>query len=125
MKTLTAPIALLAAAGLALAAPVATAQSTGNSAGQAQASDYDEATLEAFVVAANKIAVVIQEFRPQMQQADSEEQRDAIEQAANEEIIAAVESTDGITLETYSQIARAAQQDKALSDRLRAMMEQG
>lgn len=125
MMTSPKPIAAAAAAALLAAGLVAggpvTAQAQ-QSQGQADAAQYEKAELEAFVTAAKKIRTVLDEFAPQMEAAGSDAERAAVEKAANREVVAAVKSTDGITLERYSEIARAARDDRALYDRIANLM---
>ena len=121
MKPLMTAVTLAIAAGLGLAVPqAALAQSEGQ---QQQAADYSDATLTSFVAAQEKIRTIMDDYAPKMQAAESEADRKELEKTVNDEIVAAVKATDGITLDRYVEIARAAREDKALYDRIVAMMQ--
>ncbi|MBK1697417.1 DUF4168 domain-containing protein [Rhodovibrio salinarum] len=129
----TAVIALATAAGLAVAglSVPASAQNADNqqsepSSEQQQAPSYSEAKLESFAAAAVEVSSVMQEYRPQLREAQQNEDREQFEklrmQAKNamDEKIAA---TDGITTGEYQEIAKAAQQDKQLRQKVLGLMQ--
>ena len=122
MKNSTAPLALALAAALGMTAPAAIAQDSGGAAAEAQ--DFSEAKLASFVQAANAIQGVMADYRPQMESVETKEDREALRQDINDEIVAAVTAVEGITLDEYVEIARAAREDESLQSRIRGMMQE-
>lgn len=76
-----------------------------------QAPNVDEDTLRSFAVATLEIQEISQTYQPQMEAAESQEQQQQIAQAANDEMVAAVEAVPGIDVDSYNAIAEAAQAD--------------
>jgi Domain of unknown function (DUF4168) len=74
--------------------------------------------LQAFVTAALKVGGLIDEWTPRIEQAATEEQKTKLKSEANAEMIEAIRSTDGITVEEYKQISHAAQSNPALQERI-------
>jgi len=124
-------LSLAVAAALGLGAAPAIAQSSGGQSGQQSAPQGEAMTavtdekLASFVDAAEKVRGVMEEYRPQLEDARNDEERAELEQAANDAIVAALEGTPGITVQEYVQIARAARQDEELYDRITTMMDEG
>jgi len=58
-----------------------------------------------------------------MEQVASDADKQALRQKINDEIIVAVDAVDGISIEEYVEIARAAREDDALRQRIRDMMQ--
>lgn len=79
-----------------------------------QAPNMDEETLRSFAVATLQIQEISQTYRPQMEAAESQEQQQDIAQAANDEMVAAVQGVPGIDVQGYNAIAQAAQNDPEL-----------
>lgn len=82
---------------------------------------FGEAKLEAFVTAAVTVEKLVQRWVPQINGAQSKEQSEKLQQQARAEVLAAIEETDGITLQEYQQIGEAIRNDPALSARLEKM----
>ena len=93
----------------------ATAQ-TAPAPGQAPAVDED--TLRSFAVATLEIQQISQAYQPQMEAAETQEQQQEIAQAANDEMVAAVESVPGIDVDSYNAIAAAAQNDPQMMQQI-------
>jgi len=111
------PIAMLAAAGLAfggaLTGPAATP------AAQAQeAADFGDEKLRSFAQAAVKLTQIRSEYRAQMGSAETDQQRQQLQQQTNQRMAQAVEATDGITIEEYNQIATASRSDEQLAEKV-------
>jgi predicted Co/Zn/Cd cation transporter (cation efflux family) len=96
---------LAAALFVALAAP-------------ALAEEYSQAKLQSFANAVLAVNAIVEQWRPQIQGASSEADRQRMAEQANEEMRAAVEGTDGMTVEEYQAIAQAAQADPQLMARM-------
>ncbi len=118
-KTLsTAALAL----GLAVAGPL-MAQDAAPAAPEAEASQYSVAELSAFVTAALAVNEVDQRYQVQVMETEDPAEQQQLIEAANGEMIAAVEQTPGITLEQYMEIGQAAEADPELNARLIAMVQ--
>ncbi|WP_375554710.1 DUF4168 domain-containing protein [Roseovarius mucosus] len=113
-KTLTASTAALALALAAAPMTVFTAQS----AVAQEAAEYSGDQLDAFTSALIEVASVRDKYTPLLQSAETEDQQTAIIKEANAEITDVIETTDGITMDSYLEIAQAASQDQALNQRI-------
>ncbi|ARE83934.1 conserved exported hypothetical protein [Roseovarius sp. EC-HK134] len=113
-KTLTASTAALALALAAAPMTVFTAQS----AVAQEAAEYSGDQLDAFTSALIEVASVREKYTPLLQSAETEDQQTAIIKEANAEITDVIETTDGITMDSYLEIAQAASQDQALNQRI-------
>ena len=85
---------------------------------------YSDDKLEAFVTAALAVDDLVKTWAPRIDNADNQEKADQLRTQANTELIAAVERTDGISLDEYRQIVREAGQDADLSARIQKIVEQ-
>ncbi|KPQ10003.1 MAG: protein with domain of unknown function DUF4168 [Saliniramus fredricksonii] len=83
-----------------------------------QAPNVDEETLRSFAVATLEIQEISQTYQPQMEAAESQEQQQEIAQAANDEMVAAVEAVPGIDVDSYNAIAEAAQADPEMMQQI-------
>ena len=75
----------------------------------------EEQKLDSFVTAALTVQDLIDQWTPRIDGAENEEQAQQLVEEANAELAAAIEATDGITLDEYVEIRNAAQNDPALS----------
>jgi len=82
------------------------------------AEDYSEAKLQSFASAVVAVNAVVEQWRPQIQAAPSEAEKQQMAEQANQEMRAAVDGTEGITVDEYQAIAQAAQGDAALMARI-------
>jgi hypothetical protein len=94
--------------GLAAIAPLSAQTQT----------EVSDAKLESFVVAALAVNDLMAEWSPRIQGAKNEEEANTLRQQAQSEFVAAVEQTEGITIEEYQTIGQAAQQDPKLNARI-------
>ena len=105
------------AIALALAtAPMVTL--TAQSAAAQSAESYSSEELDIFTDALLEVAEVRQKYTPMLQGAETEDQEAAIVEEANAEITQVIEDTDGITLDRYTEIAQAANEDQELNQRI-------
>ena len=132
----TLAIALAVVAGIAaagLAGPAAaqnsgsqqSAQQSGQQSGQQQTPDYSDAKLESFAMAATKVRSVMQEYRPQLRQAQENEDREQFEKVrmqARKAVEQKIAGTDGINTQEYQQIAQDARNDEQLRQKVLGMM---
>lgn len=105
-------VALAAALSLSMIAPV-TAQAT-----------YSDVKLKAFVTAAMAVDALINEWGPRIRDAESQESADRLRTQANAELVSAVESTGGISLDEYKAINEAARADPGLAERIEKIYRQ-
>lgn len=119
-KAISIALSLIAGAGAAHLAS-AQANSTPPQAQQpsAQVSDSD---LALFLKASQRVAEVRQQYQRQLQQADSTDRAQELQQEATEMMRGAVESF-GLTVDEFNQIASAAQADPTVRERLVEMGE--
>ena len=82
------------------------------------AEDYSDTKLQSFASAVIAVNAVVEQWRPQIQAAPSEADKQQMAEQANQEMRAAVDGTEGITVDEYQAIARAAQADAALMARI-------
>ena len=80
--------------------------------------DYSADQLDAFTAALFEVAGVRDKYTPLLQSAETEEQQAAIVAEANAEMTEVIERTDGMTMESYLEIAQAASEDPALNQRI-------
>jgi hypothetical protein len=99
----------LAMAGGLMAAPAAMAQSAAQQ--QAAISDQD---LKTFAVAARDVQKINQDYVPAYQSAQTDEQRQAIQQEAMGKMAQSVKDK-GMSVEKYNQIVSAAQADPEIA----------
>jgi GTP1/Obg family GTP-binding protein len=85
---------------------------------------YEQAKLESFVTAALKVNELIEQWTPRIQDAQDETEAAALRDQANGELVGAIESADGITVEEYRQISQAAQADPQLMARISGIFDE-
>ena len=79
---------------------------------------FTDAKLHSFASAVIAVNVIVERWKPQIQAAPSDADRQQMAQKANEEMRAAVEGTEGLSVEEYQAIAQAAQGDPQLMARI-------
>jgi len=102
-----------------LVTPVAAQEAGGAQTQQQAGQEYSEQKLDAFAAAATEVNKVMFAWRGRMQQAENQEEQQAMLQQANEEIVTIVQNTPHITMQEYQAIATAAGEDQSLADDLR------
>ena len=103
---------VLTAAALAFALAA-----SGSAWAQAQ-TEFSDQQLESFVVAALAVDELIREWNPRIQAAENDEQAAQFREEANAALLESITETDGITVEEYQEIGRAAQADPELAARI-------
>jgi Domain of unknown function (DUF4168) len=88
----------------------------------ASAEEYSDAKLQSFASAVIAVNAVVEEWRPQIEAAASDAERQQMAEQANQQMRAAVEGVDGMSVDEYQAIARAAQGDAQLMARLDQML---
>lgn len=118
--------AALAALGLVLGAAAYGPATAGQPAGVqlAQAETYSDEKLQSFAMAALDVQQIRQQYTAQIQEAESEEQRQQLAEEAREEMVSAVESAPDITIEEYNEIIEASGENPDLTQRINEFMQQ-
>ena len=88
------------------------------------ADEYSDAKLQSFASAVMAVNAVAERWRPQIQAAPSEAHKQQMAEQANQEMRAAVDGTDGMSVDEYQRIAQAAQADTALMARIDQVFKQ-
>ncbi|MFO7757952.1 MAG: DUF4168 domain-containing protein [Roseovarius sp.] len=111
LKATTTAIALALASApmVAITAQGAAAQS---------AEDYSSEELDIFSNALLEVAEVREKYTPMLQGAETPDEEAEIVEEANAEIMQVIEDTDGITIDRYTEIAQAANEDQELNERI-------
>jgi hypothetical protein len=89
---------------------------------QAPAVSFDEQTLQSFVVAFLQVDQINRTYLPQMQEADTAEEQQQVQQQATQEMVTAVENAEGISVEEYNTIIETAQTDPNLAQQINDMI---
>lgn len=117
-KTLLAlTVATFGMSAPALATPQAQAAAPQQA---AQAQVISDSMLEKFVAAMGEVREISNSYAEEFQSAEDAEQAQAIQQEAQQEMIAAVEAS-GLSPEEYNTIVQRVQQDEALRSRLESL----
>jgi hypothetical protein len=113
----------IAAAGIGAAAAVA--QETAPEAVPAPSQqEFEEPKLRSFAVAFLEVSKVNQEYQPQLQAATDPQEQKRIRDEAGGKMVEAVENTDGISVEEYSQIIAQAQTDPELAQQINTLVQE-
>jgi len=91
---------------------------------EAPATTFDESKLRSFVVAFLQVNEINRTYLPQMQEADSTEEQQQIQQQATQEMVMAVENAEGIDVDEYNAITESAQANPELASQLNQMIQQ-
>lgn len=110
----------LAAFGMSAPALAAPQAQTAAPQQAAQAQVISDSMLEKFVAAMGEVRAISNSYAEEFQSAEDAEQAQAIQQEAQQEMIAAVNDS-GLTPEEYNTIVQRVQQDEALRARLESL----
>jgi hypothetical protein len=111
-------LAVSAAAGALVLAPVAPVVAQQADTAPEMERTVPDALLDSFITAALSVSEIAEEYQGRMQSADGDAARQELATEARTAMIAAVEETDGITVEEYLEISEAARVDEDLGQRL-------
>jgi hypothetical protein len=103
---------------MATAAALALALAASGSAWAQAETEFSDQQLESFVVAALAVDQVIREWNPRIQAAENEDQAAQLREQANAALLETITETDGMSIEQYQEIGRAAQADPELAARI-------
>lgn len=82
------------------------------------ADEYTDDKLQSFASAVIAVNAIVERWRPQIQAAPSEDDKQQMAEQANQEMRAAVDGTEGMSVEEYQAIAQEAQGDPQLMARI-------
>lgn len=85
---------------------------------QAEQAVFDDATIEAFAAAQIRIEEIRSAYLPAFEAAQSDAERQQINQQATQEMVAAVEAIPDLTVDQYNAVTAAATQDPDLAERI-------
>lgn len=122
--TRAAMLAMAMSAGAVGIAPALAQEAEAPAAAPAPAAEYDDAKLQSFVVAFLQVDQINRTYATQLQEAEGEEAQNEVRAKASEEMVRAVEATDGITVEEYGSIIQQAQTDPDLAQRINEQIQQ-
>jgi hypothetical protein len=80
--------------------------------------EFTDAKLQSFASAVIAVNAIVERWRPQIEAAASDADKRQLAEQANQEMRAAVEDTEGMSVDEYQAIAQAAQGDPQLMARL-------
>ncbi len=83
---------------------------------------YSDAQLQAFLTAAIKVDRVIQDWAPKIRAAQSPQEQEQLVQSVRAEVVQAIQSTNGMTLDEYTAITEQATNDPQLAQRLERIL---
>lgn len=86
--------------------------------------EFSDAKLESFVVAAMAVDEKIREWNPRIQAAQDEQEATQLREQASSEVIETINETEGMSVDEYQQIGQAAQADPDLASRITAIYDQ-
>ncbi len=118
--------ALAAAAAMLLVGPtVVRAQGSESEVEQSQPAqhDYGQVELESFAAAALSVDDLRREWQPRIAQAENENEAKTLREEAVTSMVGAIED-EGLTVGEYNEIARAAQADSTLHQRIIELMQE-
>lgn len=95
-----------------IASPVMAQQANG-----AEATEYSDTQLQKFANASEKVAMVMQEYSPKVQEAGDEDQRQQLLEEADKKMVAHVQD-EGLSVEEFNGINTAIQQDPEVLERM-------
>ncbi|HMA15431.1 MAG: DUF4168 domain-containing protein [Bacteroidota bacterium] len=119
----TGALAAAFAAGL-VAAPLAAQAQTGQPAAPTAAApgaEFSQQQLESYAAAVVKVQAIDQAWKPQIQQAETPQQAEQMTMEATQEMVGEIQA-EGLTVQEYNAITQAAERDRALYDRIVALL---
>lgn len=90
----------------------------------AQAAQYSDEKLEAFVTAAIEVSAMNAEAQQAIQSADTQEEKQELAMSAQAEAEAFIEQAENITVEEYTTIGGQLQSDEDLANRVTALVQE-
>lgn len=80
--------------------------------------EFPEEKLKSFAVAFLQVDKVTREYLPKLKEAKSAEEQQQVRDEAGAKMLKAVEGTEGISINEYNEIAKSAQTDQTLANKL-------
>ncbi|SFE56393.1 DUF4168 domain-containing protein [Roseivivax sediminis] len=90
----------------------------------AEAPDFDDSQIEAFASAVIEVTEIRDQYAAELQGVDDEAQQQELIEQANTEMRGAIESTEGLTMDDYMAINRAASMDEELNQKIAQRLEE-
>lgn len=91
----------------------------------AQAAEIDDEMIEAFAEAQIRVEEIRNSYMGEYQAAETDEQRQEINEEATEEMVEAIRDTPDLTVEEYDAVIQAANQDPSIAERINEAMADG
>jgi hypothetical protein len=88
------------------------------------AEQYEQAKLQSFVTAALAVNRLVEQWTPRIQGAQNETEAAQLREQANHELVAAIQQSNGISVDEYRKISQAAQSDPQLMARITEIFDQ-
>jgi len=110
------PLAVTGAAAQDETQPPATMEAP------AATTDFDDDTLRSFVVAFLQVDEINRTYLPQMQEAETPEEQQEVQQQATQEMVLVVENAEGISVDEYNSIIETAQADPDLASEINELI---
>lgn len=124
-STAAALAAALAVAAAPIGAPALAQDAGSGTEAPAEAGQtFSEQKLESYVTAAMEVSAIVEEMRPDMEAAQTSGETAQVEDVRtelSERLTTAVEGVEGITVDEYQRITRAARGDEDLLNRIRGI----
>ncbi len=86
--------------------------------------DFSQEQIDAFAVAYVQVMQIGMTFEQEVQAAGSEDEAMELQSAAQQDMVAAVEQTEGISVLDYNSLLTAAQADPALAEQVQAAVDE-
>lgn len=87
----------------------------------AEAGGYSQQQLESYAAAVMKVQEIDRAWQPKIQQAEDQQQAEAMTTEATNQMIGEIEA-QGLSVQEYNAITQAAEQDRQLYDRIIALL---
>lgn len=84
---------------------------------------FSETQIQAYVASAIEVSKIHMDMAPQIEAAESKEQQKQMNTEMQKKMMGVIQETDGITVEGYNQISKAAQKDQQLAMMIRSELE--
>lgn len=86
----------------------------------AQSQNFSDELILAYANTAVKVSQVHREMAPQIQAAESQQQKEQMTKTMQQQMVGVVQQSEGITVQEYSQITQAAQQNPQLAQKIQS-----
>lgn len=91
---------------------------------QTEANEFSTQKLDAYAEAALKIGRINAEMAPEIRAAEDEQQRKSKTLEMQQEMVNAIQDSEGITMQEYNQISLALREDPQLAEKIRTLFDE-